>query len=206
MDKIGWAFYLQYAETRVWQERTRWLGTPVRKCPLDLWVYQEILFRTRPDVIIETGTLFGGSALFLASMCDCLGNGRVISIDIEEKEDLPTHPRIIYLTGSSVASEVVDRVREEIAGTERVMVILDSDHQDDHVLSELQAYGHLVTEGCYLIVEDTLAGFFPERWGRGPSAAIEEFMRSNRSFVIDPSCEKFLMTFNPGGYFKRVRS
>ncbi len=206
MDETTWAFYVQYGESRVWDERTGWLGTPVRKCPLDLWVYQEILFRTQPDVIVETGTLFGGSALFLGSMCDLLGNGRVVSIDIDQKEGRPTHPRVVYLTGSSVASEVVDRVREEISDTDRVMVILDSDHHNDHVLAELKAYGPLVTEDCYLIVEDTLAGFAPERWGTGPSGAIQEFMASNQPFVIDSSCEKFLMTFNEGGYLKRVRN
>ena len=206
MDEISWAFYLRYAKSWVWYERTCWLGTSVRKCPLDLWVYQEILFRTQPDVIVETGTLFGGSALYLASMCDLLGNGRVVSIDINKEEGRPTHPRVLYLTGSSVASEVVDRVRGEIADTDRVMVILDSDHHNDHVLAELQAYGRLVTEDCYLIVEDTLAGLNAERWGTGPSGAIQEFMTSNQSFVIDSSCEKFLMTFNPGGYLKRVRN
>jgi cephalosporin hydroxylase len=205
MDEISWDFYVQYSRSEVWMERTQWLGKPVRKCPLDLWIYQEILFRTRPDVIIETGTLFGGSALFLASMCELLGNGRVISIDVDAKDDLPTHPRILFLAGSSIAPEIVDRVRGEITNTDSVMVILDSDHHDDHVLGELNAYGPLVTEDCYLIVEDTMAGFAPERWGGGPSTAIQEFMKSDRPFVIDPSCEKFGMTFNPGGYLKRVR-
>src|SRR6188472_3547828 len=206
MDEIAWDFYVRYAESEVWMESTLWLGKPVRKTPFDLWIYQEILSRTRPDVIIETGTLFGGSALFLASICECLGNGRVISIDINPKEDLPTHPRILYLTGSSIASDVIDLVGREVADSDRVMVILDADHRDDHVIAELRAYAPLVTEGCYLIVEDTMAGFDQERWGGGPSAAIEEYMRSNELFEIDPECEKFLMTFNPGGYFKRVRT
>jgi cephalosporin hydroxylase len=206
VDEAVWAFYLRYAESRVWLERTRWLGTSVRKCPLDLWIYQEILFQTRPDVIIETGTLYGGSALYLASVCDLLGNGRVITVDVEEKEERPKHPRVLYLTGSSIATEVVDRVREEIADTDRVMVILDSDHHTDHVLGELRAYGPMVTKDCYLIVEDTLGGqFSPERWGAGPGAALQEFMNSNGSFAIDEDCEKFLLSFNPGGFLKRVR-
>jgi cephalosporin hydroxylase len=204
MDEVTWDFFRIYGESGVWWH-TEWLGTAASKCPFDLWVYQEIMFRTQPDVIIETGTLFGGSALYLASMCDLLGNGRVITIDIEEKEDRPSHPRILYLTGSSVAPEVVDRVTDEICDSERVMVILDSDHHDDHVLRELQTYGPLVAEGCYLIVEDTYAGeLFPELWGAGPSAAIKEYMTSNHSFVIDRDCEKFLLTFNPGGYLKRT--
>ena len=204
MDMVTFNFLRQYGESGVWWH-TNWLGTPAHKCPLDLWIYQEILFRTRPDVIIETGTLFGGSALYLASMCDLLGNGRVITIDVEENKERPRHPRILYLTGSSVAPEVVDRVKVEVADASRVMVILDSDHHDDHVLRELQVYGPLVTENCYLIVEDTPAGeLFPELWGAGPSAAVKEYMRSDKSFVIDQDCEKFLLTFNPGGYLKRV--
>jgi cephalosporin hydroxylase len=204
MDEITFEFLCRYAESGVWWH-THWLGTKASKCPFDLWMYQEILSRTRPDVIIETGTLFGGSALYLASMCDLLGNGRVITIDIEEREDRPRHPRILYLTGSSVAPEIVAQVKDEIADTNRVMVILDSDHHDDHVLRELEIYGPLVTEDCYLIVEDTPSGeLFPELWGAGPSAAIEEYMRTNSSFVVDRDCEKFILTFNPGGYLKRI--
>lgn len=207
MDEIGWAFHRKYGDSRVWLN-THWLGTPILKVPLDLWMYQEIMFRTRPDVIIETGTFLGGSALYLASICDLLGYGRVISIDVNERKDLPTHPRIVYLTGSSVAPEVVDRVKNEIADAERAMVILDSDHHKDHVLGELRAFGPLVTKDCYLIVEDTPAAQMFEEWfeehADGPAEAIEEYLESNDSFVVDPSCEKFLMTANPGGYLKRV--
>src|SRR4029453_10122114 len=125
MDEVIWEFFRRYGESGVWWH-TEWLGTAASKCPFDLWVYQEIMFRTRPDVIIETGTLFGGSALYLASMCDLLGNGRVITIDIEEgKRERPSHPRILYLKGSSVAPEIVDRVKDEISDSDRVMVILD---------------------------------------------------------------------------------
>jgi cephalosporin hydroxylase len=206
MDEVTWDFLRSYGESGVWWH-TEWLGTMASKCPFDLWMYQEIMFRTQPDVIIETGTLFGGSALFLASMCDLLGNGRVITIDVDEgkERNRPSHPRILYLTGSSVAPEIVDRVKDEISDSDRVMVTLDSDHHDDHVLRELQTYGPLVPEGCYVIVEDTHAGaLFPELWGAGPSAAIEEYMRSNDSFVIDRDCEKFLLTFNEGGYLRRT--
>jgi cephalosporin hydroxylase len=204
MDEIGWAFFRKYGDSKVWLD-TYWLGRAILKYPLDLWVYQEILFSTRPDVIIETGTLVGGSALYLACICDLIGNGRVISIDIAERNDLPSHPRIVYLTGSSVAPEVVDRVKEEITDAERVMVILDSDHHKEHVLGELQAFGPLVTRDCYLIVEDTPAAkMFEEYVAGGPAEAIDEFLESTDSFVVDPSCEKFLMTANPGGYLKCV--
>ena len=203
MEKVVEDFYRLYGASGVWIY-TNWLGTPACKCPLDLWMYQEILFHTRPDVIIETGTYLGGSALYLASMCELIGNGRIITIDVDEKENRPSHPRILYLTGSSVAPEVVGRVKAEIADANRVMVILDSDHHKDHVLGELRAYGPLVSEDCYLIVEDTPAGELIPNHGPGPSDAIEEFLESNDSFVVDPSCERFLLTFNPGGYLKRV--
>jgi cephalosporin hydroxylase len=201
MDDVDWAFYRAYGESGVWWD-THWLNCNVCKCPLDLWIYQEILHRTRPDVIVETGTFYGGSALYLASMCDLIGNGRVISIDIKDWGTRRDHPKILYLDGSSIAPEVVNRVKTEVDGVERVMVILDSDHKKDHVLGELQAYAPLVTEGCYLIVEDTPAAKiegYP-----GPAEAIEEFFASDSSLVVDPECEKFRMTFNPGGYLKKV--
>lgn len=203
MDEIGWAFLQKYAESKVWLDAS-WLGTAILKCPLDLWMYQEILHRTRPDVIIETGTFVGGSALYLASMCDLIDSGRIVTIDVQQHAGRPDHPRILYLTGSSVAPEVLDRVRAEIADAEKVMVILDSDHHKDHVLGELQAFGPLVTTDCYMIVEDTAAALMFEEYALGPGEAIEEYLRSNDSFVVDPSCEKFLMTCNPGGYLKRV--
>jgi cephalosporin hydroxylase len=203
MDEIGWAFYRHYGENGVWIY-THWLGVAVYKCPLDLWMYQEILVRTRPDVIVETGTAAGGSALYLASLFDLIGNGRVVTVDIEDKEDRPDHSRILYLNGSSVAPEVVDRVKAEVKDASRVMVILDSDHTKDHVLRELQTYGPMVSEDCYLIVEDMVTGEMIENFGPGPRDAVEEFLESTESFVVDPGCEKFLMTFNPGGYLKRV--
>ncbi len=182
---------------------TFWLGRHVYKAPTDLWVYQELLYKTRPDLILETGTHSGGSALYLASMCDLLGKGRIVTIDIDPQDDLPVHPRIKYLTGSSVAPEVLAEVRDEAAGEERVMVILDSDHTKDHVLAELKEYSPLVSEGCYLIVEDTKVGRILPDFGPGPDEAIDEFLKENDSFAVDPVCEKFMLTFQPGGYLLR---
>jgi cephalosporin hydroxylase len=199
---VAEAFFRLYGESRVWMN-TKWLGTNVAKWPLDLWIYQEILFRTRPDVIVETGTWFGGSALYLASICDSLSSGRVITIDVEEREGRPQHDRITYLTGSSVAPEVVAEVRGQIADEERVMVLLDSDHSKEHVLAELSAYAPLVSEDCYLIVEDTSVGIVLPDFGPGPAEAVEEFLREDRSFTVDRSCEKFLITVQPGGYLRR---
>ena len=207
-DEIVRRFHsLFYESARTTWNRSRWLGVPAFKCPLDLWVYQEILFQTRPDLVVETGTASGGSAYFFASVCDQIGSGRVITIDVNRREDFPAHARITYLTGSSTAPEIVTAVAEAIGPEERVMVILDSDHAKDHVLEELRSYAPLVTRGNYLVVEDTnLNGnpVFPEH-GPGPREAVEEFMSEDDGFVVDSSREKFLLTFNPGGFLKRVK-
>src|SRR5437764_818096 len=102
-----------------------WFGYYVVKCPLDLWLYQELLVRTHPDVVVETGTWSGGSALYLAMILDHIGHGRVITVDIEVKPDRPQHPRVTYLTGSSVDPAIVATVQEAVGGR-RAMVILDS--------------------------------------------------------------------------------
>ena len=198
-------FYNAYATGRTWFD-VYWLGVPIRKCPLDLWSYQEILFETRPDLIIETGTAFGGSALFLASMCDVLSNGRVVSIDVMARPDRPKHERITYLAGSSTSQSIVDRVRSMVRPGERVMAILDSDHSMQHVLRELRAFGPLVSKGCYLVVEDTNINGHPvaPHFGPGPWEAVDEFLSGNDDFVADRSKEKFILTFNPRGFLRRV--
>src|SRR5438445_10263697 len=104
-----------------------WFGYETLKCPLDLWLYQELLVRTRPDVVVETGTWCGGSALYLAMMLDHIDHGRVITVDVATKPGRPEHPRISYLTGSSTDPAVVAEV-QRLVGRERAMVILDSDH------------------------------------------------------------------------------
>jgi cephalosporin hydroxylase len=103
--------------------KTTWLGVAISKCPFDLWIYQEILFELRPDLIIETGSALGGSALYLACLCDCMGTGKIVTIDIEKKDARPQHKRIQYLHGSSVAPDIVSTVRAQIRPTDRVMVI-----------------------------------------------------------------------------------
>ena len=184
---------------------TSWLGTTVLKCPLDLWNYQEILVETRPDLIIETGTHLGGSALYMAGICDLIGNGRIVTVDIDDRPGRPVHGRITYLDGSSTSDEVLNRVTELAQDAERVMVILDSDHSRDHVLRELELYAPLVTKGCYLVVEDTNVNGHPvdPRFGPGPMEALNEFLRETNDFEVDRSREKLMLTFNPSGYLRR---
>lgn len=189
---------------RTWTN-TFFLGVPLAKCPLDLWVYQEIIHEVRPDVVVETGTAHGGSALYLATLCDIVGNGRVVTIDIVRREEMPQHGRITYITSSSVEASAVESVRRMIRPGESVLVILDSDHARAHVLEEMRLYGEMVTPGSYLIVEDSNINGHPvhRTHGAGPREAIEEFLKTPSGFEVDASREKFFMTFNPGGYLRR---
>jgi cephalosporin hydroxylase len=184
---------------------TYWMGVPTLKCPLDMWIYQEIIFEREPDWIIEAGTKHGGSAYFLASICDLIQTGRIITIDIEELDDRPGHERISYWTGSSTSNKILDRLEEKIEEDDSVMVILDSDHSKKHVLDELTCYSKLVTDGDYLIVEDTNLNGNPvwADFGPGPKEAVEEFLDSTNQFQVDERREKFLLTFNPGGYLRK---
>jgi cephalosporin hydroxylase len=194
------AFY----ESDAWTRAT-WLGAQALKNPLDLWVYQEIVVETRPELIVETGTYRGGSALFLASVCDLVGMGEVVSVDVEPaRDDYPVHPRITYLAGrSSTDPGVVADVAERAAGRP-ILVVLDSDHSQAHVEAELAAYAPLVPVGCYLIVEDSNIGLIREDLLPGPLQAVEAFLSRTDDFEIDREREKFLITFNPSGYLRRV--
>ena len=193
-------------ESDAWTQAT-WLGAQALKNPLDLWIYQEIVFETRPELIVETGTYRGGSALFFASLCDLMGSGEVMSIDVEPmREDYPSHARITYLGGrSSTDAAVVEEVRSRVAGRP-VLVILDSDHSQAHVEAELAAYAPLVPVGCYVIVEDSNIGRIRKDLVPGPLQAIETFLARTDEFEIDREREKFLITFNPSGYLRRVRA
>ncbi len=184
---------------------TFWLGHHVLKCPLDLWTYQEILHEVQPELIIETGTYLGGSALFLASICDLLRRGEVVTIDSARQHGRPRHRRITYLTGSSTSTKILRQVHRRARGKSTVLVILDSGHGKDHVLAELHAYAPFVTPGSYLVVEDTNLNGHPVlgHHGPGPAEAVTEFLERNDAFVRDESREKFLLTFNPGGYLKK---
>jgi cephalosporin hydroxylase len=184
---------------------TFWLGHHVLKCPLDLWTYQEILHDVQPDLIIETGTYRGGSALFLASVSDLLRRGEVVTIDSARQEGRPRHRRITYLTGSSTSDTILRQVHRRAKGKSAVLVILDSGHGKDHVLAELNAYAPFVTPGSYLVVEDTNLNGHPVlgHHGPGPAEAVAEFLEGNDAFVRDESREKFLLTFNPGGFLKK---
>lgn len=146
-------FYEQGKIGGTWNN-TRWLGVRVMKSPLDLWVYQEIFYKTRPDLVIETGTAFGGSALYFASILDLIGKGKVVTVDTSRLKR-PNHRRTKYLIGSSVDEFIVRAIKKEAKSAKSIIVILDSDHRKDHVLAELLIYSKLVNFGGYMVIEDT---------------------------------------------------
>jgi len=199
------AFEIIYWHDYTWTT-TKWMGVPALKYPSDAWSYQEIVYETKPDLIIETGTNQGGSALFFASLFDLLGAGRIVTIDIDDRKDRPVHPRIQYLTGSSTSAEIIQSVEQIAAKASRIMVILDSDHSEKHVFEELRLYHRFVTPGCYLIVEDTNVNGHPvcHKHGPGPMEARARFLPDHPEFETDLSRERLGITAHPKGFLKRV--
>jgi cephalosporin hydroxylase len=186
----------------------RWLGHDIIKTPMDCWVYQEMIWETRPDYVIELGVMFGGATHFYASILDLVGHGEVIGIDVSlAKARGPDNRRIRYLEGSSTAPEMVEQVRAIVAG-KRVLVIADSDHEKNHVLAEIRAYAPMVHVGGYFIVEDSLndvMDFHPVP-NEGPQAAARVFLAENDGFVPDRRWgERYVMTLNPDGFLLRVK-
>lgn len=196
-----------------------WLGMPVIQSPTDLVVLQEIIWRTRPQLIVETGVARGGSVVFFASMLELIGEGEVLGIDVEirahNRAAIEAHPlgrRIQLIEGSSTSAAVVDEVARRCESVERVMVVLDADHTHLHVLNELDRYAPLVTPGQYLVVADTIVERLPAQvhrpraWGPGdnPATALAEFLARADDFVVDEEIDaKLIVSSSPGGYVRR---
>jgi len=203
-----------------------WLGVPIIQIPQDLQALQEIIWKTKPDLIIETGIAYGGSLVFSASMlaileaCGQIDKGAVVGIDIEirkhNKEAILAHPlsrKITMIEGSSIDEKIVAQVRAFAQKKKTVMVCLDSNHTHAHVLAELEAYAPLVSVGSYCMVGDTGIEDLPEGmisdrpWGKGnnPKTAVREYLKTHSEFEIDKNVEhKLLITAAPDGYLKRV--
>ena len=198
----------------------RWLGLPIIQVPDDIVTMQEIIWETRPQVIIETGFARGGSAILYSSILTLIGDGIVVSVDIDirahNRAALEAHPlggRVRLVEGSSTVPETLNRVRALIPDGARVMVILDSNHTHQHVLEELRLYGPLVTEGLFLVVSDTVVDDIPPQthrpreWGPGnnPKTALQEYLSEADRFEPDPWYNsKVLITSSRGGYLRRV--
>ena len=198
-----------------------WMGRPIIQYPQDIMAMQEIIWEVKPDLIIETGIAHGGSIIYYASLLELIGNGEVLGIDIDirehNKKAIETHPmfkRIHMLEGSSVTTEMLERVRPFTQNKSKILVCLDSNHTHNHVLNELNFYAQFVSVGSYIVVFDTIVEDLPEQylpnrfWGKGnnPKTAVSEFLKKNDNFQIDSQIDnKLLISVNPGGYLKRTK-
>ena len=198
-----------------------WMGLPIIQFPQDIVAMQEVLWKVKPDTVVETGIGRGGSLVLYASLMEMMGiqNGEVIGIDIDIRphnrhaiEHHPMSKRIRLIEGSSTDPDTVSRVKACIGSGRKTMVCLDSMHTHAHVLEELRLYSPLVTSGSYLVVFDTCVeymppDFFPDRpWGRGnnPYTAVQEFLKEAKDFEADHTIpDKLLITTAPGGYLRK---
>ncbi len=183
-----------------------WRGVPCFKLPSDLIMLAEVIHRVKPDIIIESGCAQGGSTLFLRDMARLVKPEVVVcTIDLNLPRTLDYQIGIRAFQASSTLEDTVQGVKSQITPQDVVLVDLDSDHDKDHVLREMELYGALVTPGSYLIVEDTNINGNPvlEGFGDGPMEAVREFLPLHPDFQIDKYCEKFGVTFFPSGWLKR---
>lgn len=203
-----------------------WLGVPIIQKPTDIYAMQELIWKVKPDLIIEAGIARGGSIVFSASMLALLnmadgGYRKVIGIDVDirehTREAIDKHPlksMIEMVEGSSVDGDVIETVKQMAEGYDTVMVFLDSNHTHDHVLGELEAYAPLVSEGSYCVVFDTGIEDLPEgscddrEWGKGnnPKTAVWKYLETHNEFEIDKRIEsKILVTAASDGFLKRIK-
>lgn len=181
-------------------------GVPSWKNVLDLWVLQEIIWETQIDVVVEIGIRHGGTTLWLS---DTLRNLRgeeasVIAIDLE-KPAIPFPENVAFIRGDSIAQETLARVTS-IARGRPMLVLADGNHAAEHVLQEMRLYAPMIPVGSYFIAEDGIVDVMEwTQYTPGPMAAARTFVDETDEFVIDRSREKFLLTYTPGGFLKRVR-
>lgn len=189
--KVGWDQKYVYTFS--------WLGRPIIQLPEDIIRMQEVIYRIKPDVIVETGVAHGGSLIFYASLCKAIGKGRIIGIDINIRQhnrvEIEQHELFSYITlleGSSTSNDIIASVDQIIKDTDTVLVILDSNHSKQHVLDELEAYHHLVTKDSYIVATDGVMldlydvprGESDWSWDN-PSAAAMEFLTTHNEFVLE---------------------
>ena len=195
-----------------------WLGMPIIQTPEDMILMQELLFRIKPDFVIETGVAHGGSLVYYASLLELLGKGKVIGIDIDIREHnrkvIEAHPmfkRIELIEGDSTSEEIIGKVRYLVPPGSKVIVCLDSNHMKAHVSKELELYKQFVQPECYIVVFDThtsrmadLGSADKNYSNNGPMEALNEFLINNKDFVIDNEYNKLYVSYSPNGYLRRV--
>jgi cephalosporin hydroxylase len=200
--------------------RFEWMGRPIIQYPQDIVAMQELIWRIKPDCIVECGVAHGGSLVLYASLLELLGAGKVIGVDVEirphNRVAIEAHPmfkRIELIEGSSIDTAIVARVHAAAAGAQRVLVVLDSNHTKDHVLGELRAYAPLVTRGSYIVVFDTIVEHIPPEligprpWGRGnsPLNAVHEFLQESQRFEIDRDFDnRYLISVSESGFLRCI--
>ena len=196
-----------------------WLGVPVIQTPEDLVLLQELIFKVKPDFVLEIGIAHGGGMVFEASLLELLGKGKVIGVDVEIREHnrkaLEAHPlfkRIEMIERSSIAEETIEDIRKRVPKGSKVIVCLDSNHTKPHVLKELGIYQEFVTPGCYMVVFDAISSDLAKRGvakeiyiDNGPGEAVTEFLKTNDNFEIDREFNKLYSSHNQNGYLKRVK-
>lgn len=185
--------------------KSQYCGIPAWKCPLDFWVYQELIFERRPEVIIEIGNNQGGTLLAMAHLCDAIGDGRLVGVDIDHgpvHEAVRTHPRVLLVEGD--ACNVFQEVHDFVPTGASTLIIEDSSHVFEQTLAVLSTYSELSRPGDYFIVEDgIIAHGLPAGATDGPYEAVKAFLQDHPEFEQDRSRESFLITWNPGGYLRR---
>ena len=200
--------WLVFHQKEIVFKQVKWMGTQILKNPLDIWVYQEIVYEVKPDVIVEIGSKYGGSTKYFANLLDLLDNGIVVSIDIDRSKYHLEHKRVHVFTGDSASPEIIAAVAR-LCQDKTVLVIQDGDHRKQQVLKDLENYAPLVTNGSYYIVEDGIVDLFHFGDGLGfkdpgPLAAVEEFLATHSEFIVDKEKERYMLTYNPNGFLKRV--
>ncbi|MBK5289953.1 MAG: class I SAM-dependent methyltransferase [Acidimicrobiia bacterium] len=184
---------------------TTWLGRRITSAPTDLLAYQEIIAEVRPDWIVEIGAGDGGRSLFLASICELVGHGEVLAIDTEVATESPQHPRLRYLAGIALEQAVRDEV-DRIVGSGRALVVLGACTDRVSTVGQFRSYASLVPVGSYVVVTDTIVNGNPvwPAFGPGPLEALKQVLNTDGRFMTDPLMEKYSLTFNPGGFLRRV--
>jgi cephalosporin hydroxylase len=197
-----------------------WLGLPIIQLPQDIVATQEIIWRSKPDVIVETGIAWGGSVALYASLLQLIGKGKVVAVDLNLMDHVsnqimsyPFSDRIHLYKGSSTDPEIVSKVQAHIEPGQSVMVLLDSNHTHQHVLEELRIYAPLVTKGQYVVVSDTVVEDIPAQthrtrpWGPGdnPKTALHAYLKESKRFEVDQEINrKLLLTYTPDGYARCI--
>jgi len=195
-----------------------WMGIPIIQFPEDICMMQELIWKVRPDVIVECGIAHGGSLVFYASLLELLGKGHVIGVDVEIRQHnrvaitnhMMSH-RIELIEGSSVSPEVIRQVKKKIQGAKTVLIVLDSNHSAEHVFRELALYSDMVTPGSYLVAMDGAQAWVwdiprgKSSWKKdNPLIAIKKFLAKDDRFVMDEHYTRLKITSNPNGYLRRL--